>query len=46
MPFNQKERKELYEFNEGIKQSLFLSDSLNTLIKVWGYERYDNLKAT
>lgn len=46
MPFNQKERKELYEFNGGIKQSLFLSDSLNTLIKVWGYERYDNLKAT
>ena len=46
MPFNQKERKELYEFNESIKQSVFLSDSLNTLIKVWGYERYDNLKAT
>ncbi|NLK84508.1 MAG: Flp pilus assembly complex ATPase component TadA [Aeromonadales bacterium] len=46
LPASSKESKELYLFNESVNQSLFLSDSLNTLIKVWGYKRADGSKAT
>lgn len=46
LPASSKEGKELYLFNESVNQSLFLSDSLNTLIKVWGYKRADGSKAT
>src|SRR5574344_80245 len=45
LPGRDNKNKELVIFNSSIKESVFQSDAVDTLIKVWGYQRQDGTKS-
>ncbi len=45
LPGREKRNRDLALFGKSIKESVFKSDAVATLIKLWGYERADGSKA-
>ncbi len=46
LPGRNANTREIALFNNSIKESVFESDSIDTLIKLWGYTKQDGSKAT
>lgn len=46
LPGRNSNSREIALFNNSIKESVFESDSVDTLIKLWGYTKQDGSKAT
>lgn len=46
LPGRTAKNREVALFNSSVKESLFKSDAIDTLVKVWGYRRQDGAKST
>ena len=46
LPGRTVKNREMALFNASVKESLFKSDAIDTLVKVWGYRRQDGTKNT
>lgn len=46
LPGRTVKNREMALFNASVKESLFKSDAIDTLVKVWGYRRQDGTKST
>ena len=46
LPGRTAKNREVALFNASVKESLFKSDAIDTLVKVWGYRRQDGAKST